>query len=271
MNSNNSEAVPSASTNRLITIPVSHYCEKARWALNCCGIAYLEEAHLPIFHVTSVKRVGGRRPVPVLKTANALIQGSSSIAEWADSFAPGRLIPANPEARRFAMALQRSLDHKLGVASRLWAYHHSLSNRRALVQMMSRAVPAWERRAFIAGYPVITLMMRRGMNITERTAVYAAEDIDQAFRQVERCLSDGRRFLAGDGFSIADITFAALAAPVLLPDEHPAMAGAMDVLDNQARSQVQKWRNTLAGQFALGLYQTRRQTAPAPLTTVSQQ
>lgn len=36
---------------------------------------------------------------------------------------------------------------------------------------------------------------------------------------VERLLSDGRAYLCGDSISAADITFAALAFPVLLPEE----------------------------------------------------
>lgn len=40
----------SAKPLRLITLPISHYCEKVRWALDRQGIAYREEAHAPIFH-----------------------------------------------------------------------------------------------------------------------------------------------------------------------------------------------------------------------------
>lgn len=29
---------------RLLTIPISHYCEKARWALEHAGIPYREDA-----------------------------------------------------------------------------------------------------------------------------------------------------------------------------------------------------------------------------------
>ncbi|MCW3023116.1 MAG: Glutathione S-transferase family protein, partial [Conexibacter sp.] len=31
----------------LVTIPISHYCEKARWALDRAGVAYEERRHLP--------------------------------------------------------------------------------------------------------------------------------------------------------------------------------------------------------------------------------
>ena len=37
-----------ANDNRLITIPISHYCEKARWALEWSQIPYVEEKHLQV-------------------------------------------------------------------------------------------------------------------------------------------------------------------------------------------------------------------------------
>ena len=38
-------------------------------------------------------------------------------------------------------------------------------------------------------------------------------------RLVEGILSDGRSYLCGDSISMADITFASLAIPVILPEE----------------------------------------------------
>ena len=35
-----------ASTCELVTIPISHYCEKARWALERAGVPYVERPHL---------------------------------------------------------------------------------------------------------------------------------------------------------------------------------------------------------------------------------
>ncbi len=60
---------------RLITIPVSHFCEKARWALEHAGIPYVEEGHLPFFSIRAVRRAGGRRSVPVLVTDEGTIGG----------------------------------------------------------------------------------------------------------------------------------------------------------------------------------------------------
>ena len=35
---------------QLITIPVSHYSEKVRWALDYLGLPYIEKPHMPPFH-----------------------------------------------------------------------------------------------------------------------------------------------------------------------------------------------------------------------------
>ena len=48
----------SASVRRLITIPISHYCEKARWALDRAGLAYREERHVQGVHQVVSKRAG---------------------------------------------------------------------------------------------------------------------------------------------------------------------------------------------------------------------
>ena len=42
-------------TRRLITIPISHYCEKGRWALDRAGVQYTEVPHLQGFHVAASK------------------------------------------------------------------------------------------------------------------------------------------------------------------------------------------------------------------------
>src|SRR5438876_979267 len=49
----------------LITMPHSHYAEKARWALDWLSLPYSEEPHAPLLHWIATTRKGGRS-VPVL-------------------------------------------------------------------------------------------------------------------------------------------------------------------------------------------------------------
>jgi glutathione S-transferase len=68
----------------------------------------------------------------------------------------------------------------------------------------------------------------------------------------------GRAYLAGERFGAADLTFAALAAPVLLPAGHPALAGDAAALPEPMRATVARLRATAAGAWALGLYARHR-------------
>ena len=56
---------------RLVTIPISHYCEKVRWALERAGIPYREERHVQGIHRIAARRAGGGATVPVLVTPTA--------------------------------------------------------------------------------------------------------------------------------------------------------------------------------------------------------
>jgi len=44
---------PDNSKVRLVTVGFSHFCEKARWALDISGMDYYEEVHAPAMHLTS--------------------------------------------------------------------------------------------------------------------------------------------------------------------------------------------------------------------------
>ena len=85
----------------LVTIPFSHYCDKARWALDRAGIPYEERAHLPLLHYLPARLAGGGKTVPVLKTPERTLCDSTDILHWVDARlpAPRRLFPDEPEAR----------------------------------------------------------------------------------------------------------------------------------------------------------------------------
>ena len=53
---------------RFVTLPISHYCEKVRWALERQGVPFIEEGHGPVLHAFSTMPLtGGKsRTVPIL-------------------------------------------------------------------------------------------------------------------------------------------------------------------------------------------------------------
>ena len=242
-------------TARLITIPFSHYCEKARWALDRAGVAYEEDGHLPIFHYLSTYRAGAKRTVPVLIDGLTIVRDSTDIIAWADKQRPGSLIPL--AGGDDALAIEDDLDDHFGPATRRWAYFQLLPNRDA-DKFITAGVPRWEKSLLKASRPLAVRFLRRSLKIDEAGVERSRKNIEDTFARVTEIVGDGRRFLAGDRFTVADLTFAALASPILLPPEHPVQHWPLDVFPAAARDQIQAWRETPAGQFGLRLYANER-------------
>ena len=77
---------------RLLTIPMSHYCEKARWGLERLGCAYTEERHLQGLHYPRTYWFSRGPYVPVLIDGERITTGSARILSYLDNFAA----PAEP-------------------------------------------------------------------------------------------------------------------------------------------------------------------------------
>ncbi len=245
---------------RLITIGFSHYCEKARWALDRTEAAYREECHVPLLHWSASLRLGGGRMVPKLVTRDGVLSSSTEILHFADELLPPplRLFPADPTLAAEVMQWVDDFDRRLGPAVRRWLYWMLLPHRNEAVALLASAGPAWQRRVTPVLFPVMRALMRRGMNVQEKPAERSRQRVLATFAAVAERLADGRQFLVGDKFSAADLTFAALAAPFVWPDNHgfprrdslgqvPAIANA-----------VAELRDTPAGRFVLRLYANER-------------
>jgi glutathione S-transferase len=247
-------------TTRLVTIPFSHYCEKARWALDVVGVDYVEEGHLPIFHMRAVKRAGGTRTVPLLVDGTQVVADSTPIVAWADARQPGALLPIDAVDRTAALQLEDDFDLQLGPATRRWAYFHLL-DRKDLMPLLGKDVPRWEASALRATRPAAVAMLKRQLKLDRAGAERSRAKIDAAFDRVSELLADGRRFLVGNRFSVADLTFAALAAPVLMPPEHPVTLPPASELPDEARAHATRWATSPAGQHARRIYATERRAA----------
>jgi glutathione S-transferase len=132
-----------SNTNRavLITMPHSHYAEKARWALDWLSLPYTEEPHVPLLHRIATTRNGGRS-VPVLVHGARRLIDSTDIMAYADSVRGGdRLYPRDTAQRRLVETLEERFDEVLGPHTRRWAYAQLLPDRGLLRKMMSRGVP----------------------------------------------------------------------------------------------------------------------------------
>jgi glutathione S-transferase len=256
-------------THRLVTIPFSHFCEKARWSLDAAGVSYLEEGHCPVLHRFGVRRAGGRHSVPVLVTEGGEVLAESSlIVRFADERAPeGRkLLPAQGRARSEALALEQRFDLELGPHVRRFIYFHLLPRRADTLRLFGLRTPPVEHLAARALFPLLRRTMKRFMHIDESTALDSRDRTRRVFDEVGALLADGRPYLTGDRFSTADLTFAALAAPLIQPAEHPVTgaAPAQGPLPEALAAEVRAMREAPAGRFAARLYREHRRQHITP-------
>jgi glutathione S-transferase len=246
---------------RLITMAHSHYCERARWALERVGLDYVEERHLPLLHRLHTTRVGGGS-VPVLVDGPLTVLDSASILQYAARVGHRvALYPTAPALNADVAALERHFDRELGPHARRWAYGELLGSVALLNRCVSAGVPGYERAMLPAVMLFARPLIRRGFRITPESAARSLERVRVVFDDLSARLADGRPFLVGDDLGAADITFASLAAPVLLP---PEFGGALPMLGEvpaAMAAEVARLRATPAGAFALRIYRLARNCA----------
>jgi len=250
----------------LVTIPISHFCEKARWALERAGLDYTEKRHIQIVHRFAVKRAGGGVTAPVLRAAEGVYDQSRAILLYTDEHVPParRLYPAEQPNRSEVLALEERFDTVLGPQGRLWLYHDVFKDAKRFARWNLTGVPAWERRVFPFVMAPAKMIIRRHFDISDRTAKEAAWRVDEEFDAVAERLSDGRRYLVGEHFSAADLSFAALAAPVVAPPIYGTPLPQPADMPAEMAEAVLRWRSHPAGEFALRMFGEER---PAPRVT----
>ena len=243
----------------LVTIRFSHFCDKARWALDHCGVAYHERAYLPGLHQIGTRPHGGRS-TPLLVTPGGVLRQSTEIVGYADRHAAAerRLYPDDAGARAEVDAFVAEMDASLGPATRRLAYHHLLPHPSVLVRAVGGGLSRAERLLFRVLIPAFERPMRRVMRIDEAGAERSVQAIRRTLDDVSARLRDGRRYLFGDRLGAADITFAALSAPVVMPLGHPCYASDVSALPEPLRRLAEEARATAAGRFATRLYAEER-------------
>jgi glutathione S-transferase len=246
----------------LVTIPFSHFCEKARWSLDHARVAYREEGHVPWLHRRAVARASGRAgSVPVLVLdGDGVLDESPLIVRWADGRASSdrKLLPIGGRERDEALALEHHLDVDLGPHLRRFAYFHILPDRARALELMRLATPPGEHAVVRLGFPLLRRVMRSAMRIDAAHAQTSLDKVRAVFDEVNRRLHDGRPFLMGDRFGAVDITFAAFSSVVLAPPEHPLRAFSRADFPPGLRSEGLALGDTPAGRFAMRMYREHR-------------
>lgn len=268
---------------RLITIPVSHYCEKTRWALTRAKMTFVEEAHMPPFHRFATRKISKRSPtnslpeteqnlslinrfvaqqvggqsVPVLITETEVFRSSREILDYVNTRSPDELkiYPLDPKQRQQVDELVELFDSVLAPAVRLWAYSYLIDYPDLIQSLWCQGVPQYQSWLFPLMYPWMRTNVVQLYGLGDAAAIAAYASIAEIFAQVGNSLTDGRLYLVGDRFSAADLAFATLAAAVVLPSGYGIKLPDLAQLPTPMAERIQQLQATIAGKFVWRLYQ----------------
>ncbi len=245
---------------RLITIPISHYCEKARWALERAGLDYSEERHVQVVHRVAARRAGGGSTVPVLVTPEGVLGESENILRYADEWlGPAlKLFPDGPDMCREVEELSRWLDEGLGPHGRRLMYTQLLEHWGLMLSFNCQGVPAWERRAITALWPAAVRRAKRELEVAPGSEAEDESVVWRTFDAIGERLGDGRRHICGDRLTAADLTFAALSAPVLAPPQYGVPLPQPEDMPQRSADTVREFRSHPAGEYAMRLFRDER-------------
>jgi glutathione S-transferase len=200
-------------------IPLSHFSEKARWALDHKRIAHHRQVLGPDYLIRAW-RATGRGTLPILFLDGRAIGDSTHIIAALEECYPERpLYPADAATRQHALELEDYFDEQLGPALRaaiitpLFRHDPDVALRMLTTGMPDKAYQTLRPLGRI--FPAYYRFRHKIRDVkleADRATVHAA-----LFRiELER---QGRAYLVGDAFTVADLTAAAMLSALLQPPE----------------------------------------------------
>lgn len=202
-------------------LKVSNFNEKARWALDFKRVPHLRRAAVPGRHRALAQAMTGGRTLPVLELDGRFIGDSTAIIQWLErDFPDPPLYPRDWAEQRRALELEDFFDEQLGPYARLLFLYHALPDARLMLGAFTpdlRRLPLYLARAT---FSAVRRQVRRDFEIDARSVALAYEKLDTAGARFRAALQPSG-YLAGPRFSVADLTAAALIAPLVAPPQFP--------------------------------------------------
>ena len=240
----------------VVALPYSPFCEKVCWAYDRCKAAYGIRTVFQGFFPTTLMEFSAAS-VPIVVDGGSVLKDSKDVFNSLCDTGHTWLYPT-PSVRE----VESGFGDAFGKSVARIVYHHLFTTDEGgvlLRRVWKVDVSPLERLLCDALYPACRWAMYSGMGLPEGLPGCIAT-VDEVFARVSGLLKDGRKYICGTPeITAADVTFASLAYPLILPEEKAAVFVSWDdKLPQGFRNEVQHRRQTLAGQFVLRLYKEER-------------
>ena len=140
---------------------------------------------------------------------------------------------------------------------------HMLAQRDLALRFNNQGVPRCEDRALRWGWPVVAGVIRRALDIHPGIEVEDERMVWREFDFVAERLDQSGHYLGGQRFGAADLTFAALCAPLIAPPDYGVVLPQPGVMAPATAALIERARAHPAGAFALSLFATHRRPSQA--------
>lgn len=251
-------------TPRFINNHIGVNDEIARWVLDKHAVLYKDERHAPSLIKKAARKWIGNKHAhegPVLVMTDACVYNADSIFQYLEERAHpnNKLIPTDEIRRKQTLDLYHLFTGEFfqGKVTK-YVLEQLLPDRKNAKRLFCKGIPRIERIRCRLFFNMISKSLTKDYNLDGNTAGEHLIQIRKIFAQVDELLKDGRKYLSGPTLTIADIAFAAIGAPLILPEEFGGTVARIQHIPESYRNDVHAFRASAAGQFILRLYQCDR-------------
>ena len=202
----------------LYIFPISHFSEKARFALDLAKFDYELKTLVPGEHIQILKKITTESFVPVLQTKDGVIQGSSKILDLIDS---DSFQAASSEEER---EMEKKIDDQLGKGLQTILYHFILAYPEIIGKLFltrqptkEEIIPPPER------FDLISLVLRKRYKINPKNVELVMTNVKTLGSEIQE-IYKSKKFFNGKSFGRVDLTVATLFSALAMPKEAPGTA-----------------------------------------------
>lgn len=246
---------------RLYTFAISHFSEKARWALDFAGVPFEERVLVPGPHLLVTRRIAPRGTVPILDDHGTIIQGSGAIVDHVQTKLGGAQLAVPAGTEDAAADIEARTDRAFGLGIQRIFYDVLLNHRGLVVDLWSQHGPWWGKPFYALSYPVMARGTRNLYKIRPDKVSEAKDNFRRMFDETDRLISS-RPYFGGDAPHRTDIAVASLLAPMVRPAEHKVK---WPEFPDEAKPFVAEFEGRPTWKFVEGMYQHHRASShPRP-------